>query len=284
MIKKDFIVLNDYFMRFLLAKEDSQNILKDLINYVRIDAGQEPLEEVIILNTFYLKESINGKESIVDVRAKTKSGETVIIEIQLCGNMDFVKRIFYYISKNIVNELKEGEDYKKLPRIISINLLNFNLDFGDEGKPHRCFKLIDTKNHNIDLDFIQMHIIEAKRFIEIIEKSTLDELKKNRLLTWMKFFTSKNLRAIEKELMEANPIMTKVIEEYKRFTSDDKLMRAYDARDAFLLGQKMMLNREREEGEKNKAILIAKNLKQMNMDNASISKATGLSLDEVEKL
>ena len=78
--------------------------------------------------------------------------------------------------------------------------------------------------------------------------------------------------------------MTKVIEEYKRFTSDDKLMRAYDARDAFLLGQKMMLNREREEGEKNKAILIAKNLKQMNMDNASISKATGLSLDEVEKL
>ena len=78
--------------------------------------------------------------------------------------------------------------------------------------------------------------------------------------------------------------MTKVIEEYKRFTSDEKLMRAYDARDAFLLGQKMMLNREREEGEKNKAILIAKNLKQMNMDNASISKATGLSLDEVEKL
>ena len=64
----------------------------------------------------------------------------------------------------------------------------------------------------------------------------------------MKFFTSKNLKSIEKELKEANPIMTKVIEEYKRFTSDDKLMRAYAARDAFLLGQKMMLNREREEG------------------------------------
>ena len=39
MIKKDFIVLNDYFMRFLLAKEDSQNILKDLINSVRIERG-----------------------------------------------------------------------------------------------------------------------------------------------------------------------------------------------------------------------------------------------------
>ena len=110
--------------------------------------------------------------------------------------------------------------------------------------------------------------------------------------------------------------MTKVIEEYKRFTSDDKLMRAYDARDAFLVGQKIMLDREREEGikegiekgikrgikkgikegklegikegiEKGKydeQILIAKTLKQMNMDDASISKATGLSIEEIRKL
>ena len=40
----------------------------------------------------------------------------------------------------------------------------------------------------------------------------------------------------------------------------------------------------REEGEKNKAISIAKTLKQMNMDNPSISKATGLSIEEIEKL
>ena len=98
--------------------------------------------------------------------------------------------------------------------------------------------------------------------------------------------------------------MTKAIEEYKRFTSDDKLMRAYAARDAFLVGQKMMLSREREEGikegikkgikegiEKGKLegikdekYSIAKTLKQMNMDNASISKATGLTLEEIEKL
>ena len=239
---------DDLFVRYLLGKNGNENMLEDMVNAALSDFNFEEVKDLEIIDPYNLSENIDLKESIIDIKAKTKDNQTVIIEIQLCGNMDFVKRIFYYISKNIVNELKEGEDYKKLPRIISINLLNFNLDFGDEGKPHRCFKLIDTKNHGIDLDFIQMHIIEAKRFIEIIEKSTLNELKKNRLLTWMKFFTSKNLKAIEKELMEANPIMTKVIEEYKRFTSDDKLMRAYDARDAFLLGQKMMLNREREEG------------------------------------
>ena len=104
----------------------------------------------------------------------------------------------------------------------------------------------------------------------------------------MKFFTSKNLELIEKELMEANPIMTKVIEEYKRFTSDDKLMRAYDARDAFLLGQKMMLSREREEGKaegiKENSYTIAKTMKKDGADINLISKYTGLTIKEIKKL
>ena len=288
--------LNDLFVRYLLGKNGNENMLEDMVNAALSDFNFEEVKDLEIIDPYNLSENIDLKESIIDIKAKTKDNQTVIIEIQLCGNMDFVKRIFYYISKNIVNELKEGEDYKKLPRIISINLLNFNLDFGDEGKPHRCFKLIDTKNHGIDLDFIQMHIIEAKRFIEIIEKSTLNELKKNRLLTWMKFFTSKNLKSIEKELMEANPIMTKVIEEYKRFTSDDKLMRAYDARDAFLLGQKMMLNREREEGKAEgikegikkgrlaEQISMATAMKKENIDIETIKRITGLTIKEIEKL
>ena len=93
-----------------------------------------------------------------------------------------------------------------------------------------------------------------------------------------------------------NPIMTKAIEEYKRFTSDDKLMRVYAAIDAFLVGQKMMLSREREEGikegikegiEKGKLaeqISIAKSMKSKNMDINLISEITGLTLEEIEKL
>ena len=245
-----------------------------------------------IIDPFNLSENIDLKESIIDVKAKTKDNKTVIIEFQLCGNKNFVDRIFYYISKNIVSELHEGEDYQEVQKIISINLLDFNLDFGDEGKPHRCFKLIDTENQNISLDYIQMHIIEVQRFIDILENSTIEELKNNKLLTWMKFFTSKNLDLVENELKEANPIMTKAIEEYKRFTSDDKLMRAYAARDAFLVGQKMMLSRERKEGikegiEKGKLaeqISIAKSMKKENIDIEVIKRVTGLTIEELEKL
>ena len=288
--------LSDLFARYLLGRNGSEDLLEDLVNATLSDFNFEEVKDLEIIDPFNLSENIYLKESIIDVKAKTKNNQTVIIEFQLCGNKNFIDRVFYYISKNIVSELKEGEDYNTIQKIISINLLDFNLNFGDEGKPHRCFKLIDTENQNISLDYIQMHIIEVERFINILEKSTVKEFKKNKLLSWMKFFTSKNLEDIEKELKEANPIMTKAIEEYKRFTSDDKLMRAYIARDAFLVGQKLMLSREREEGklegikvgklegERDKSISIAKTLKQMNMDNASISKATGLSIDEIEKL
>ena len=300
--------LSDLFARYLLGKNGNEDLLENLVNATLKDFNFEEVKDLEIIDPFNLSENIDLKESIIDVKAKTKDNKTVIIEFQLCGNKNFVDRIFYYISKNIVSELHEGEDYQEVQKIISINLLDFNLDFGDEGKPHRCFKLIDTENQNISLDYIQMHIIEVQRFIDILENSTIEELKNNKLLTWMKFFTSKNLDLVENELKEANPIMTKAIEEYKRFTSDDKLMRAYAARDAFLVGQKMMLSREREEGIKEgikegieegikkgrregklegikeRNYSIAKTLKQMNMDNASISKATGLSIKEVRKL
>ena len=254
--------LSDLFARYLLGKNGNEDLLTDLVNSTLREFNFEEVKDLEIIDqspkagfSLNLSENIELKESIIDIKAKTKNNETVIIEFQLCGNIDFLKRIFYYISKNVVNKVtltagrrQEGENYNNVQKIISINLLDFNLKFGDKGKAHRCFKLIDTKDLNISLDLIQIHILEVKRFIEIIKNSTKEELKNNRLLSWMKFFTSDNLELIEDELKEENQIMSKVIEEYKKFTSDDKMMRAYAAREAFLVGQKMMLRREREDG------------------------------------
>ena len=280
--------LSDLFARYLLGKNGNEDLLTDLVNSTLREFNFEEVKDLEIIDPFNLSENIELKESIIDIKAKTKNNETVIIEFQLCGNMDFLKRIFYYISKNVVNEVKEGENYNNVQKIISINLLDFNLKFGDKGKAHRCFKLIDTKDLNISLDLIQIHILEVKRFIEIIKNSTKEELKNNRLLSWMKFFTSDNLELIEDELKEENQIMSKVIEEYRKFTSDDKMMRAYAAREAFLVGQKMMLRREREEGIeegiKKEKKLMAKSMKSKNMDIKLISEITGLRVEEIDNL
>ncbi|WPC23351.1 Rpn family recombination-promoting nuclease/putative transposase [Brachyspira hyodysenteriae] len=280
--------MNDYFVRYLLGSIGNEDILENIVNCVLIDSGFEEVHNLEIINPHNLPENINLKESVLDVKAITKDNKKIIIEIQLSGNIDFVKRIYYYISKNIVSELNENESYDIISQVISINFVNFNMDFNDEGKEHRCFKLIDTQNHNVSLDIIQMHIIEIPRFTKILNNSSIDDIKKNKILSWIEFFTVKDLDKVKEKLKELNNIMPKVIDKYERFISSEEEMEVYNARDAFLYGQTIMLKREREEGIKEgikeNQILTAKNMKKKNMDINLINELTGLSIEEIEKL
>lgn len=280
--------MNDYFVRYLLGSVGHEDVLENIVNCVLRDLGFQEVHNLDIINPHNLPENINLKESVLDVKAITKDKKKIIIEIQLSGNIDFVKRIFYYISKNIVSELNENESYDIISQVISINFINFNMDFNDEGKAHRCFKLINTKNHNVSLDMMQMHIIEIPRFIKILNNSNIDDIKKNKILSWIEFFTVKDLDKVKEKLKEVNEIMPKVIDKYERFISSEKEMAVYNARDAFLYGQTLMLKREREEGikegiEKEKYSL-AKNMKEKNMDINLISELTKLSIEEIKKL
>ena len=280
--------MNDYFVRYLLGSIGNEDILENIVNCVLRDSGFEEVYNLEIINPHNLPENINLKESVLDVKAITKDNKKIIIEIQLSGNIDFVKRIYYYIAKNIVSELNENESYDIISQVISINFVNFNMDFYDEGKAHRCFKLIDTQNHNVSLDIIQMHIIEIPRFIKILYNSNTDDIKKNKILSWIEFFTVKDLEEVKDKLKEVNSIMPKVIDKYERFISSKEEMEVYNARDAFLYGQTIMLKKEREEGikegiEKEKYSL-AINMKNKNMDINLISELTGLSIEEVKKL
>ncbi|HJH55903.1 MAG TPA: ATPase, partial [Brachyspira hyodysenteriae] len=96
------------------------------------------------------------------------------------------------------------------------------------------------------------------------------------------------LDKVKEKLKELNNIMPKVIDKYERFISSEEEMEVYNARDAFLYGQTIMLKREREEGikegiEKEKYSLV-RNMKKKNMDINLISELTGLSIEEIEKL
>ena len=284
--------MNDYFVRYLLGSLGNEDILENIVNCVLRDSKFDEVHDLEIINPHNLPENINLKESVLDVKAKTKDNKKIIIEIQLSGNIDFVKRIFYYISKNVVSEINENEPYDIISQIISINFVNFNMDFYDEGKAHRCFKLIDTENHSVSLDMMQMHIIEVPRFIKILNNANTDDIKKKKILSWIEFFTVKDLDKVKDKLKEVNDIMPKVIDKYERFISSKEEMEVYNARDAFLYGQTIMLKRERDEGiregieqgKKEQQISIAKKLKESGIDIKIISENTDLSIEEIKKL
>ena len=296
--------MNDYFVRYLLGSVGNEDILENIVNAVLEDLGFETVHNLQIINPHNLPENINLKESVLDVKALTKDKRKVIIEIQLSGNIDFLRRIYYYISKNIVSEVEEKEPYDIISEVISINFVNFYMDFNDKGKPHRCFKMIDTENPEIVLDMVQMHIVEVPRFKKVLYNSSEEDIKKKKILSWIEFFTAKDFDKVKEKLKEVNNIMPKVINKYERFISSEDEMEVYNARDAFLYGQAIMLKREREEGlqegikegiergmkrglqegRREEQINIARSLKNAGIDIKIISDNTGLSIEEVLKL
>ena len=303
MSHKDINVLNDYFVRYLFSSSDSNLILLDFINSTMLDSGIKTFRSVEILTPFNYKENNEDKETIVDVKCITHSGAVVIIEIQLQGNSRFPERILYYWASNYSKLLKHGEKYDALTPVISINLLNFNLD--DADNIHSCYMIYEMNNKKLLTDHLQIHIIELKKFKYNILKSDLN--------CWLKFFTMKNNKEIiMSELVKEKPIMEEVQRKYNNFIKNSLMMNEYDKREAYLYGNQIMLEEERrlgieegfkqgieqgiekgieqgiekgiEQGIKENQILTVKNMKNRNIDIALISDITGLSIEEIEKL
>ncbi len=286
--EKYFNPLNDYFMRYMFAKEGHEHILKNLINSVIADYNQEIFEEVKVLNTFNLKETVNDKQSIVDVRAVTKSGEIVLIEIQRVGNQSFVYRSLYYWSKGYVSNLRNNEKYNDLKQVIVINILDFTL-LRDIDKEHSCYVIKELETNHILTNHLEMHFLELPKYLSSNSNLT-DEL-----YAWFYFLTIKEkiekMEEIMKMLVKKNPIMKEVYDEYNKFVGTKDLFDNYaeyekNYFDILALSEERVKGREEgiKEGEKNKAVSIARSLKKSGLDNKFISENTGLTIEEVEKL
>ena len=284
---KYFNPLNDYFIRYLFTdKGTSETILLDFINSIMINANMKTFRSVEILTPFNLKKNRNLKETIVDVKCITQNGSVVIIEIQLQGNSRFPERILYYWASNYSKLLKHGERYDELTPVISINLLNFNLD--KSKNIHSCYMLYEMNNKKLLTDHLQIHIIELKKFKKNILTKDLN--------CWLKMFTSKNLEASMSEIVKEKPVQKK----YNNFVKSKLMMMEYEKKEAYLYGNQIMLDEERrlgmeegikkgkeegiKEGIKENQILTAKNMKNKNMDIKLISELTGLSIKEIEEL
>ena len=281
--KKYFNPLNDYFIRYLFTdKGSSESILLDFINSIMINANMKTFRSVEILTPFNLKKNKNLKETIVDVKCITQNGSVVIIEIQLQGNSRFPERILYYWAANYSKLLKHGERYDELTPVISINLLNFNLD--KTKNIHSCYMLYEMNNKKLLTDHLQIHIIELKKFKKNILSKDLN--------CWLKIFTSKNLEASMSEIVKEKPIMEEVQKKYNNFVKSKLMMMEYEKKEAYLYGNQIMLDEERrlgkeegiKEGIEKEKYSLAKNMKKENIDVNIISKVTGLSIEEINKL
>ena len=284
--------INDYFIRYLFSHKGNENIALNFINAVFKDLGFETFKKIEILNPFNIAENYDEKESIVDIKATTETGITVLIEIQARGNEDFIKRALYYWAYNYSSSLNRGSFYDELKATVSINITNFILT--NEDKVHSCYVLKELNNNKILTDHCQLHFLELPKFnLKYADK--IENFHKE-FISWIKFFKGEDMSNLIKE----NTIFEEVEKKCRTFINDSPVMDKYKKREVdtyfFDKSRELDLKKAKEEGiiegieqgieqgEKNKAISMAKNMKDRDMDLNLISELTGLSIQEIERL
>lgn len=72
------------------------------------------------------------KYNRVDILTQNSKKELIIIEIQSTYEIDYFQRMAYGVSKSISENLKLGQKYSEVKKVISINIVYFDLGQGQD--------------------------------------------------------------------------------------------------------------------------------------------------------
>ena len=193
--------------------------------------------------------------------------------------LDYFHRMLYGVSKTISEYINLGDDYDKVRKLYSINIVYFDLGQGKDYVYHgkTIFRGLHDPNDVLKLSVRQQELFIGKNAGDIFPEyyvlrvNDFDKVAKTPLDEWIKFLKTGEIdkEATAKGLPEAR-------ERLRIDTLPDAEKRAY-YRDMEAL-------RGRAEGEKEKAKEIAKKMKDMGLPVKEIAQYTQLTQEEITRL
>ena len=239
-----------------------------------------------ILESESNQESDDDKFNRVDILTQNSKNELLIIEIQSSYEIDYFHRMAYGVSKGISENLKLGQQYSEIKKVISINIVYFDLGQGQDyiykGKTdfiglHQKDLLglsdkqrITFAKERVSDIFPEYYLLKVNQFNDNA-KDTLDE--------WVYFLKNSevmdNFKA--KGLKEAGEVL-----DIMRLPKDDEY--GYNRYLDSLHLKASEIFTLRTEAEFKLKAEIAKNLLTIALPIEEIAKATGLTIMQITQL
>ena len=117
---------NDYFFKRVFGHEDTKDILARFLTVV-LSVPIEP-EELSLMHTELSPEYLANKASVLDIQVRrSKAHEKLNVEMQIADKGNIERRLLHYWGRGYTEEIKEGDDYSTLPRMINIAIVDFNV-------------------------------------------------------------------------------------------------------------------------------------------------------------
>ena len=190
--------------------------------------------------------------------------------------------------------MKEGMDYGELCKTITINIVNFRY-LSHINHYHSTFQLYEREQKLLLTDMIEIHFMELPKLLIKWRNREVDP-REDQLVRWLLLLEASEdeeiTQVLEEIAMQEDQVLKKAMDEWERVSQDPEVLLAYEARRKALLDEKSALKRAEkkgkqeglEEGREKTIKAMAIRMIQEGIDSNVISKLTGLSIDEVEKL
>ena len=129
---------SDYVFRSVFGRdtEESRGALIELLNMI-LERKKDPIRKITINNPIDTAEKNYEKETVMDIRATTDSGELLDIEMQAWNFKDYENRALYYGGRLVNSSLQSGENYDKMKKSIVVSIIDGILF--NELPPHTIF-------------------------------------------------------------------------------------------------------------------------------------------------
>ncbi len=191
------LITFDWAMKRLLRSKANFEILEGFLSEL---LGEDILI-LEILESESNKESRRDKSNRVDLKVKNSKGELVIIEVQFDRELDYLQRILYGTSRVITEHQKESEAYATLVKVISVNILYFELGQGTDYIYHGTTTFMGIHDHDkLELDTRQQKLYGKIQINNIFPEYYLIRINNfNRLATtsldeWIYFFKNEEIK------------------------------------------------------------------------------------------
>ena len=309
----------DWAMKRLLRNKANHAVLEGLMTSLL----GEKFKIVNFLESEANQEDENDKFNRADILAEGENGELVIFEIQNSRELTYFHRMLYGVSKAVTDYIHLGEDYGRVRKVYSVNIVYFSLGQGKDYVYHgkTVFRGMHEADDILHLSKRQEEIFFGKKpetkeskeagdfFPEyfLLKVNDFDKVATTPLDEWMAFLKTGQISAdaTAPGLNEARKCLA-----FDRLSKTEKLV--YKHHIDNLLYQKYTLETSYDDGvqdgiregmqkgveqgiqqgiqqgilqgEKEKAIGIAKNLLSLHVPMETIVSATGLTKEEVEEL
>ena len=282
---------NDYAFKRVFGAEENKDVLQDLLECI-LDIPPENIAGLELLDKEFHKELLSEKLGILDIKLRLKDGTFVDIEIQNSWYFDFPERTLYYWSKMYNEAIKQGQDYTKLPKCITINLIGKG--FNKNKRLHNKYLVLEQDTKEPLVSKLEIHILNLEK-ARLLKEGQYKNNKTKRLLNWLKFIETDNPEVREMlaensemmrkansaiAVMEMSPKEKWLYENRMKYEHDKASWKHAGYQEGMLQGEIKGI----EQGAYQTRLETAKLMKQANCELDFIIQMTGLSKEEIEAL